>query len=91
MYIYIMQDPVLFSGTLRHNLDPFEKVIDDEMWISLEQAHLKDFVLGLHEGLNYECGEGGEALRCVSICHNKLLSFSSKLLGDLFKDKFNWK
>lgn len=43
----IPQDPVLFSGTLRMNLDPFEAYTDDDIWRSLEHAHLKAFVKGL--------------------------------------------
>ena len=63
--LFVFQDPVLFSGTLRRNLDPFEAYTDEAMWIALDQAHLKEFVSGLTEGLLYECGEGGEALRWV--------------------------
>ena len=54
---------MVFSGTLRRNLDPFEKYSDSDIWRSLTHAHLKDFVASLSEGLQYECGEGGEALR----------------------------
>ena len=57
------QDPVLFSGSLRMNLDPFDRFTDEEIWGSLTSAHLKDFVAGLAAGLNYECGEGGQNLR----------------------------
>lgn len=42
----IPQDAVLFSGTLRMNLDPFDKHNDEEVWQALEHAHLKAFVKG---------------------------------------------
>lgn len=58
-----LQDPVLFSGSLRMNLDPFDAYSDEEVWGALELAHLKHFVSGLPDKLNYECSEGGENLR----------------------------
>ena len=38
---FSFSDPVLFSGTLRINLDPFYERNDDELWKALELAHLK--------------------------------------------------
>jgi ATP-binding cassette subfamily C (CFTR/MRP) protein 1 len=57
----IPQDPVLFSGTLRMNLDPFEKYSDGLIWQALEHAHLKHFVANLPgDSLNYEVNIGFE-------------------------------
>lgn len=57
------QDPVLFSGSLRMNLDPFDAYTDEDVWNALELAHLKNFVSELPDKLNHECSEGGENLR----------------------------
>ena len=59
----MFQDPVVFYGSIRRNLDPFRSHSDQELWEALELSHLKGFVTSLKEGLEYECGEGGEALR----------------------------
>lgn len=59
----IPQDPVLFSGSLRHNLDPFDTYTDEQLWCCLEKANLSDFVAGLVGKLDFECNEGGENLR----------------------------
>ena len=62
-YVLCMQDPVLLSGTLRMNLDPFESYSDGDLWRALESAHLVTFAPGLEKKLQYEIAEGGENLR----------------------------
>lgn len=49
------------------NLDPFDTYTDEDVWRSLELAHLKTFVANLPDKLNHECSEGGENLRYVRI------------------------
>lgn len=48
---------MLFSGTLRINLDPFNSYSDAEVWKALELAHLKEFVSALDDGLEHEVSE----------------------------------
>ena len=58
---------MLFSGTLRMNLDPFDKFSDEEVWRALANSHLKNFVSSLPEGLNHVVADGGENYRYVTI------------------------
>uniref|UniRef100_A0A8C1UXD7 ATP-binding cassette, sub-family C (CFTR/MRP), member 9 n=1 Tax=Cyprinus carpio TaxID=7962 RepID=A0A8C1UXD7_CYPCA len=56
----ILQDPVLFSGSIRLNLDPECTCTDDRLWEALEIAQLKNMVKALPGGLDAVVTEGGE-------------------------------
>ncbi|XP_039470350.1 ATP-binding cassette sub-family C member 8 [Oreochromis aureus] len=56
----ILQDPILFSGTIRFNLDPEMKATDEMLWEALEIAQLKPVVKSLPGGLDAIVTEGGE-------------------------------
>ena len=51
------QNPVIFSGTLRKNLDPLERHDDDTLWAVLEEVKLKSLVQNLKRCLDFEISE----------------------------------
>ncbi|KAH6934049.1 hypothetical protein HPB50_019791 [Hyalomma asiaticum] len=72
----IPQEPILFSGTIRQNLDPKRAHTDEELWNVLEKAHLKEIVV-LYGGLDGEVTEEGSNF---SIGQKQLFCFARALL-----------
>ena len=58
----IAQVPVLFTGSMRGNLDPFGEYSDAECWLALKRANLAGLVEGAPAGLDMQLSAGGAPL-----------------------------
>ncbi|CAL9701161.1 unnamed protein product [Knipowitschia caucasica] len=73
----IPQDPVLFIGTVRYNVDPFDNYSDDQIWAALEKTYMKESISQLDGKLLAPVMENGDNF---SVGERQLLCMARALL-----------
>ncbi|CAJ1963398.1 unnamed protein product [Sphenostylis stenocarpa] len=79
----IPQEPVLFQGTVRSNIDPLGQYSEEEIWKSLERCQLKDVVAAKPEKLEASVVDGGDNWSVGQrqlLCLGRIMLKRSKIL-----------
>ncbi|XP_061370562.1 ABC transporter C family member 14-like [Gastrolobium bilobum] len=79
----IPQEPVLFQGTVRSNIDPLGLYSEDEIWKSLERCQLKEVVAAKPEKLEASVVDGGDNWSVGQrqlLCLGRIMLKSTKIL-----------
>uniref|UniRef100_A0A8B9YFV9 Multidrug resistance-associated protein 4 n=1 Tax=Bos mutus grunniens TaxID=30521 RepID=A0A8B9YFV9_BOSMU len=73
----VPQEPVLFIGTMKKNLDPFKEHKEEDLWNALEEVQLKETIQGLPGKMDTELAESGSNL---SVGQRQLLCLARAIL-----------
>ncbi|URE11509.1 ABC transporter C family member [Musa troglodytarum] len=79
-FAVIPQDPTLFHGSVRYNLDPLSQYTDQQIWEVLDKCQLREVVQEKEHGLD-SLGKVAEY-----DCPLKLMKTKGSLLGELVKE-----